>query len=47
MIVGPTPNAAFGSCELSISLTKTPGETNLKLDTDIINSPLTTILVHK
>jgi len=35
IITGPIGSAGRGSCELSISLTNTPGETNLNLVTDI------------
>jgi hypothetical protein len=36
MITGPTPRGASGNCELSISETKTPGDTNLNLSTDMV-----------
>jgi hypothetical protein len=41
-MVGPTPIGSAGSCELSISLIKTPGETNLNLFTDIFRFSLKT-----
>jgi hypothetical protein len=40
MTTGPIAFADFGINELSISLINTPGDTNLKLLTDIIGSSL-------
>ena len=37
---GPTGGAVLGRCELSISLIKTPGETNLKFFADIVRTLL-------
>ena len=40
MTTGPLAGVAAGICELSISLTKTPGDTNLYFNTDICYSLL-------